>query len=157
MSPREREPDPKRESEPTQEPKPNPESDPNPWPEPKLTPVRSLAGAVAESENTVFLGPRDSLHGRLEVHGDLRVAGSVEGDLKAGGDVVVEPTASILGLVEGVNVSVRGQINGNVIARGQLSVGGAGVLNGDIKVRRLRIEDGATLNGHVTMSGVNED
>src|SRR6266478_9887032 len=76
--------------------------------------------------NVVNLGPRDSLHGRLEIQGDLKVAGNVEGELKASGDVSVESTANIQATIEGSNVSVRGQVNGNVTARRRLKLGGSG-------------------------------
>ena len=102
--------------------------------------------------NVVNLGPRDSMHGRLEIQGDLMVAGTVEGELKASGDVTVDNTANVQATIEGSNVSVRGQVNGNVTARRRLTLGGSGRLNGDVKVGRLTVEDGATLNGNVTMS-----
>jgi cytoskeletal protein CcmA (bactofilin family) len=147
MSPRDREPDPK--------PKPKPE--PKPWPEPQHTPVRSVYPGTEgglqtlERENVVILGPRDRLHGRLEIQGDLLIEGNVEGELKASGDISIEPTASIQGSVEGANVRVRGQVYGNVTARRGLIIGGTGRLNGEVRVTRLTIEDGATLNGTVTM------
>ena len=102
--------------------------------------------------NVVILGPRDTLHGRLEIHGDLKIAGNVEGELKASGDVLIDSTATIQASVEGSNVSVRGQVNGSVTARRRLTLGGSGRLNGDVKVARLTVEDGATLNGNVTMT-----
>jgi cytoskeletal protein CcmA (bactofilin family) len=102
--------------------------------------------------NVVTLGPRDSLHGRLEIHGDLRVHGTVEGELKASGDVTVDSPATVQASIEGSNVSVRGQVNGNVTAKRRLTLGGSGRLNGDVKVARLTVEDGATLNGNVTMT-----
>ncbi len=102
--------------------------------------------------NVVSLGPRDILQGRLEIQGDLKVAGTVEGDLKASGDVTVDSTANIQAAIEGANVHVRGQVTGNVTARKRLTLGGSGRLNGDVKVSRLTVEDGATLNGNVTMS-----
>ena len=101
--------------------------------------------------NVVSLGPRDILQGRLEIQGDLKVAGTVEGDLKASGDVTVDSGANVQAAVEGANVSVRGQVTGNVTARKRLTLGGSGRLNGDVKVGRLTVEDGATLNGNVTM------
>ena len=103
--------------------------------------------------NVVSLGPRDILQGRLEIQGDLKVAGNVEGDLKASGDVTVDSTATIQAAIEGANVSVRGQVTGNVTAKRRLTLAGTGRLNGDVKVGRLTVEDGATLNGNVTMSG----
>ena len=101
--------------------------------------------------NVVSLGPRDILQGRLEIQGDLKVAGTVEGDLKASGDVTVDSGANVQAAVEGANISVRGQVTGNVTARKRLTLGGSGRLNGDVKVGRLTVEDGATLNGNVTM------
>jgi cytoskeletal protein CcmA (bactofilin family) len=102
--------------------------------------------------NVVILGPRDTLHGRLEIHGDLKIAGNVEGELKASGDVLIDSTATIQASVEGANVNVRGQVTGSVTARRRLTLGGSGRLNGDVKVSRLTVEDGATLNGNVTMT-----
>lgn len=101
--------------------------------------------------NVVSLGPRDILQGRLEIQGDLKIAGNVEGDLKASGDVTIDSGATIQASIEGANVSVRGQVTGNVNARKRLTLGGSGRLNGDVRVSRLTVEDGATLNGNVTM------
>ena len=103
--------------------------------------------------NVVTLGPRDSLHGRLDIQGDLRIHGTVEGELKATGDVAVESTATVQATIEGGNVTVRGQVTGNVTAKRRLTLGGSGHLNGDVKVGRLTVEDGATLNGTVAMTG----
>ena len=102
--------------------------------------------------NVVSLGPRDVLQGRLEIQGELRIAGNVEGDLKASGDVTIDSGATIQASIEGANIQVRGQVNGNVTAKRRLTLGGSGRLNGDVKVGRLTVEDGASLNGNVTMS-----
>jgi len=111
------------------------------------------AGATQNGgNNVVILGPRDTLHGQLEIHGDLKIGGNVEGELKASGDVVVDPTATVQASIEGANVQVRGQVTGSVTARRRLTLGGSGRLNGDVKVSRLTVEDGATLNGNVTMT-----
>ena len=103
--------------------------------------------------NVVTLGPRDSLHGKLDIQGDLRIHGTVEGELKASGDVAVESTATVQATIEGANVTVRGQVTGNVSAKRRLTLGGSGHLNGDVRVGRLTVEDGATLNGNVAMTG----
>jgi cytoskeletal protein CcmA (bactofilin family) len=101
--------------------------------------------------NVVSLGPRDVLQGRLEIQGDLKVAGTVEGDLKATGDVTVDAGATVQAAIEGANVSVRGNVTGNVTAKRRLTLAGTGRLNGDVRVGRLTVEDGASLNGNVTM------
>ena len=101
--------------------------------------------------NVVNLGADDVLQGRLEIQGDLKIAGKVEGELRATGNVTIDSSASLQASIEGSNVSVRGQVTGSVTAR-RLTLGGNGRLNGDVKVGRLSVEDGATLNGNVTMS-----
>jgi len=113
--------------------------------------THSAATTPNGGTNVVNLGPRDSLNGRLEIQGDLKIAGHVEGELKASGDVSVGEGSTIQASIEGANVSVRGQVNGNVTAKKRLTLGGSGHLNGDVKVARLSVEDGATLNGNVTM------
>lgn len=109
-------------------------------------------GTAQNGTNVVNLGPRDVLQGRLEIQGDLKIQGNVEGELKATGDVTIDSTATIQASIEGSNVSVRGQVTGNVTAKRRLTLGGSGRLNGDVRVARLTVEDGATLNGNVTMS-----
>ncbi len=115
------------------------------------TAAQAPSTAQNGGNNVVSLGPRDILQGRLEIQGDLRIAGNVEGDLKASGDVTVDSGANIQAAIEGANVSVRGNVTGNVTARKRLTLGGSGRLNGDVRVSRLTVEDGATLNGNVTM------
>src|SRR3981081_2086390 len=103
-------------------------------------------------KNVVNLGPRDSLHGRLDIQGDLRIAGNVEGELKASGDVTVDPTEAIQASIEGANVNVRGQVTGNVTAKKRLTLGGSGHLSGDVKVAPLTRGGGGPPNGKLPMS-----
>ncbi|HEX6488897.1 MAG TPA: polymer-forming cytoskeletal protein [Candidatus Dormibacteraeota bacterium] len=101
--------------------------------------------------NHVRLGPKDSLVGKLTIAGDLHVQGSVEGELSASGDIQVDAPANIKATLEGRNVTIEGQVQGNVNARRRLTLSGSGALNGDVRVSRLSVEDGATLNGNVSM------
>lgn len=101
--------------------------------------------------SSITLGPRDVLVGKLTVDGDVRIQGTLEGELSATGDVNVEAQGTVKAPVEARNVSVRGSLNGDVVAREKLVLAGSGVVTGDVKVARLAIEDGATLNGNVSM------
>ncbi|HWW10192.1 MAG TPA: polymer-forming cytoskeletal protein [Candidatus Acidoferrales bacterium] len=101
--------------------------------------------------NIVVLGPRDSLSGNLIVEGDVRIEGSVEGEVRASGDIDIEASANARARLEARNVTVRGNVNGHIVAAGKLSVGGSGTVTGDVRAARLRVDDGATVNGNVTM------
>ena len=100
----------------------------------------------------IVLGPRDSLVGKLTTEGDVRVQGTLEGELTAGGDVSIEDKATVKANVEGRNVNVRGELEGDLVVKDRLLLAGSGSVQGNVRVRRLAIEDGATLNGNVNMT-----
>jgi cytoskeletal protein CcmA (bactofilin family) len=115
---------------------------------------RGRRGTGGDSGSSVVLGPRDSLVGRLTVEGDLRIQGTVEGEIRGTGDVQIDPDSNITATVDGRNVTIRGQVTGNVTASEKLVLAGNGNVTGDVRVARLAVEDGATLNGNVTMGGI---
>jgi cytoskeletal protein CcmA (bactofilin family) len=101
--------------------------------------------------NSVTLGPRDSLTGALTFDGDITIQGKVEGEIRVTGDVAIGDAAHVQASVEGNHVNVQGNLTGNVTARGRLALSGSGSVHGDVRVSKLSVEDGATLNGNVSM------
>jgi cytoskeletal protein CcmA (bactofilin family) len=75
----------------------------------------------------------------------------VQGEVHATGDVVVDDEANVNASIAGGDVSIRGHVSGPVTARKRLVVARSGSLNGDVKVARLVIQDGATFSGKVSM------
>jgi len=98
-----------------------------------------------------MLGPRDRLIGELYIEGNLRVSGTLEGQIEATGDVDVTEAATVKASVTGREVSVSGQVNGAVVASKKLVIGRSGSVVGDVRVPRLVMQDGATLSGKVSM------
>jgi cytoskeletal protein CcmA (bactofilin family) len=97
------------------------------------------------------MGPGDVLEGKLIYDGSIHADGRVEGEVRVTGNIDVANGATIKALLEGNNVTLKGQIEGAVTARDKLTLGKNARLSGDIVVKRLQIDDGATLNGHVRM------
>ncbi|SRR5258708_4685457 len=112
-------------------------------------------GAEAKSSgaNRFTLGPTDSLEGKLNYGGSLTVQGRAEGELHIGGNVDVASGATVKASIDGANVTVRGDVEGSLTARDKLMLGKSGRLNGDVTVKRIQIEDGASINGHVRTGG----
>lgn len=104
-------------------------------------------------QGSVVLGPRDRLEGKLIIESNLVVQGSVEGEVVTSGDVTIEASATVKARLECRNLSVRGNVEGDVQASRRLLVAGSGVLNGNVRVQKLQVEDGATLNGSISMGG----
>src|ERR1051326_5387162 len=100
---------------------------------------------VTENETSmVRLGPNDRLIGELHIDGNLRVSGTLEGQIEATGDVEVTEAATVKASVTGREVSVSGQVNGPVLASKKLVIGKSGSVVGDVRVPRLVQQDGAT-------------
>lgn len=104
-----------------------------------------------EGRKHFAMGPGDVLEGKLIYDGSIQADGRVEGEIRVTGDIAVASGANIRALLEGSNVTVKGQVEGAVTARDKLTIGKNARLSGDIQVRRLQIDDGATMNGHVRM------
>src|SRR5262249_2943429 len=103
-------------------------------------PKQPEPGAKTVSENetsVVMLGPRDRLIGELYIEGNLRVSGTLEGQIEATGDVDVTEAATVKASVAGREVSVSGQVNGPVVASRKLVIGRSGSIVGDVRAQRL--------------------
>ena len=97
------------------------------------------------------MGPNDSLEGKLTYEGHVHVDGRAEGELHVSGNIEVASGAKVKALLEASNVTIKGEVEGALNARDKLVLGKNAKLSGDVTVRRLQIEDGASLNGHVRM------
>jgi cytoskeletal protein CcmA (bactofilin family) len=105
------------------------------------------------SGGTVTLGVDDRLEGKLIIRSDLVVLGSIEGEVITTGDVSVEASAVVKARLECRNLSIRGRVEGEVTAQQRLRLAGSGYLQGNLRVGKLHVEDGATFNGSIAMIG----
>jgi cytoskeletal protein CcmA (bactofilin family) len=94
--------------------------------------------------------------GQIYIEGDLRIGGTIEGEVEVTGDVEVDDMAKVKASLAGRDVSIRGQVNGAVVARKRLVIARSGSLTGDVQVARLIIQDGAAFSGKVSMGGAAE-
>jgi cytoskeletal protein CcmA (bactofilin family) len=97
------------------------------------------------------MGPNDSLEGKLTYDGHVHLDGRAEGELRVSGNIEVASGAKVKALLEASNVTIKGDVEGALNARDKLVLGRNAKFSGDVTVRRLQIEDGASLNGHVRM------
>jgi len=108
------------------------------------------------SINTI-IGPNTSLTGDIEAGGFTRIDGSIRGDVKAKGRVVVGERARMKGNVSGTNITVGGVVCGNIIADGHLVILSTAIVIGDIITRRIQADDGCFINGRVAVCPTDEN
>lgn len=103
------------------------------------------------------LGEFTSFNGNIESEGSVKILGKIEGDVKASGDVYIEPTSTVTGNVYGSNVYISGTIHGNVLSKGILHLMTQAKLLGDIEVNSIVTDEGAIFQGNCRMIELNKE
>ena len=118
--------------------------------------VEDNGDAKRDGQRKFTMGPSDSLEGKLVYDGSVHLDGRAEGEIKITGNLDVAQGATARISIEAANVNVKGQVEGSLNVKDKLTLGKNARLSGDIVVRRLQIEDGASLNGHVRMGDIEQ-
>ena len=87
------------------------------------------------------------INGSFKCSGSIKMAGKINGDVTTAGDISVEKGAAIKGTVMAASVVVLGMIKGNILAKERIELKGTARVSGDIKARRLVVEEGVSLVG----------
>jgi cytoskeletal protein CcmA (bactofilin family) len=98
-----------------------------------------------------YISEDTTIKGSITTASTLTVAGAVEGNINAGGDVNVLADATVKGDISGPAVTISGKVEGRINASGRLLITAKGLVQGDISVRSLLIEEGGTLQGQCSM------
>ena len=98
-----------------------------------------------------IIGPDLVVRGKLGGKSDLRIDGVFEGEIDVDGVVVIGPEGSVTAPVVVAALEVEGELRGDVVARGSVSVRAGGKLVGDVRARRIGIDDGGSLQGGIEM------
>ncbi|MCA9894401.1 MAG: polymer-forming cytoskeletal protein [Anaerolineae bacterium] len=101
------------------------------------------------------LGASADLEGRLSSKGNLRLDGTFTGTLEIEGNVLVGETAIINADIEARNISIAGAVRGNVTGN-KVQLLRTGRIWGDIRATALTTEEGAFIDGRITMIGRDE-
>ena len=90
--------------------------------------------------------------GDVRSNGDIRIDGSLTGNLSTKGKVVIGPTGKVKGEVVCKNSEVSGLIEGKISVGQLLNLKASSKILGDIATSKLAIEPGASFTGTCNMS-----
>jgi cytoskeletal protein CcmA (bactofilin family) len=109
----------------------------------------------SETENTPtinLISTGTDITGDIKSNGDIRIDGSLTGNLNTKGKVVIGPTGKVKGEVICKNSEVAGIIEGKIIVGQLLNLKASSRITGDIVTVKLSIEPGALFSGNCKMS-----
>jgi cytoskeletal protein CcmA (bactofilin family) len=100
--------------------------------------------------NTI-IGSSIVIDGEISGEEDLVVQGTVKGKIVLKQNLLVENSGVVEADIQTANVTISGQVTGNVVAGERVELRADGRMVGDIKAPRILIADGATFKGNVDM------
>ncbi len=113
-----------------------------------------MAKTNGETENTTInlISQGTEITGDIKSNGDIRIDGSLTGNLSTKGKVVIGPTGKVKGEVTCRNSEVSGSIEGKISVGQLLNLKASSKIQGDIVTYKLAIEPGARFTGTCKMS-----
>ena len=115
-------------------------------PQPQPRPNRDPA-----ERRTLVVGRGISVQGTVQDAERLVVEGTVEASMIHATELSISPGGVFRGEVEVEDAEVAGTIDGTLVARGNLVVRATGRVLGTARCRRLQVEDGGQITGHIEM------
>lgn len=96
-----------------------------------------------------IIGPGMRVVGDCETEGTLRIEGSVEGTVRAGKAVVVGKDGVVDGDITTQDAVVGGRVTGSIVAESRLELQATCAVEGKVRARRIKLEEGGRVNGTV--------
>ena len=107
-----------------------------------------------ETENNVainIISLGTDITGDIKSTGDIRIDGSLTGNLNTKGKVVIGPTGKVNGEIVCKNSEISGVIEGRIVVGQLLILKASSKIFGDIETSKLSIEPGAIFSGTCKM------
>jgi cytoskeletal protein CcmA (bactofilin family) len=121
-------------------------AEPAPAPVPPVAPRRE---SMSRDRNESVLGSGVSIEGKMEGDGDVRIAGKFKGDIHIKGNLNIQKGAHLTAKINAEAVTIEGEIDGTVVASGQVTLSESGQFVGDLKAKTLTVAAGSRMRGNV--------
>jgi cytoskeletal protein CcmA (bactofilin family) len=117
--------------------------------------ARERAGNGSPPESVIsIIGPGMTVVGDCQTDGTIRIEGTVSGSIQAGKAVVVGREATVEGDITTQDAVIAGAVHGTLVAASRLELQATSRIEGDVRARRMHLEEGAILNGTVQMGEI---
>lgn len=106
---------------------------------------------MGKDEINAFLGAGTTYQGKLNFQGSVRIDGIFTGEITSEGTLIVGKDAKVNGEVFVNQLVLSGQIEGEIVAKKKVVLHKTANLVGSLNTPVLVIEEGAKVEGQVTM------
>jgi len=100
---------------------------------------------------TTLISSGTTLKGDISSNGDLRIDGTIIGNISSSAKIIVGASGVVEGDITGNQADIVGKVSGNIRAKELLQLRGESVVNGNLYAGKLQVEPSATFNGQCHM------
>jgi cytoskeletal protein CcmA (bactofilin family) len=112
-------------------------------------------GAQPARESVVsIIGPGMRVVGNCETEGTLRIEGFVEGTVRAGKAIVIGKDGEVHGDIITQDAIIGGTVKGTIVAESRLELQATCVIEGEIRARRIKLDEGGQIRGTVQVGEI---
>ena len=104
-----------------------------------------------EGKTSSILGPELEIHGDVKVSGSLLIYGKVFGNIQSSGAVRTANGSVVNGNISAKEAAIGGKVDGDLDIEKKVTLGDTSFLTGNLKAAILTIEEGAKFDGVCSM------
>jgi len=109
--------------------------------------ANGVASNSRQAGSTCFIAKGTVIEGKFSSVEDLRVDGTIIGDVICQKRFVMGPTGKVKGTIQCGESNVEGKIEGEIKVNGRLHLHNTGIVEGKIVAKKLVVDEGASYNG----------
>ncbi|HWI93398.1 MAG TPA: polymer-forming cytoskeletal protein [Flavisolibacter sp.] len=103
------------------------------------------------SNSATLISSGTILKGDVKSENDLRIDGTIHGNVYSSSKIIVGPSGFVEGNIEGANADITGKVTGNISVKELLQLRGESNVQGNIAAVKLQIDSTAMFNGKCQM------
>lgn len=103
------------------------------------------------SNSATLISSGTTLKGDVRSENDLRIDGTIHGNVYSSAKIIVGPSGFVEGNIEGANADITGKVTGNISVKELLQLRGESNVQGNIAATKLQIDPTAMFNGKCQM------
>ena len=107
--------------------------------------------SVTNGNGATLISSGTILKGDISSNSDLRIDGTVIGNINSSAKIIIGNTGVVEGDIAGNQADIVGKVSGNIRAKELLQLRGECVVTGNLFAGKLQIEPTATFNGQCHM------
>ena len=118
-----------------------------------LQDIKKDGGSAGVGTLNAFIDQGSEFSGKLSFKDTVRIDGKFDGEISSENTLIIGETGRIHATIQSETVIISGEVEGEILAPRRVTIHKTARVSGNIRTGSLAVEEGAELNGQITMTG----